>query len=58
MKCNLPGKKKNTSMKYGRNADPRLVEIVENRDQYKIGLDDTFTFGCKMCGKCCTNRED
>ena len=29
MKCNLPGKKKNTSMKYGRNADPRLVEIVE-----------------------------
>ena len=58
MKCNLPGKRQNTSAKYGKNADPRLVEIVENYDKYKIGLDDTFEFGCKMCGKCCTNRED
>ena len=58
MKCNLPGKKQNTSAKYGKNADPRLVEIVENYDKYKIGLDDEFPFGCSMCGKCCINRED
>lgn len=58
MKCNLPGKKKKTSLKYGKNADPRLVEIVENYDKFKIGLDEPFAFGCKMCGKCCTNRED
>lgn len=23
-----------------------------------LGLDDSFRFGCKMCGKCCTNRHD
>ena len=58
MKCNLPSKRQNTSAKYGKNADPRLVEIVENYDKYKIGLDDEFPFGCSMCGKCCINRED
>jgi hypothetical protein len=24
----------------------------------KLGKDDTFTFGCNRCGKCCRNRED
>jgi Fe-S-cluster containining protein len=24
----------------------------------KLGKDDTFTFGCNECGKCCRNRED
>ncbi len=38
--------------------DNRLKSILENYDSMKIGLDDTFRFHCKMCGKCCTNRED
>lgn len=25
---------------------------------HKMGLDDTFQFHCKACGKCCKNRED
>lgn len=37
--------------------DPRH-EIMENLDKYLIGLDDTFSFTCQMCGKCCINRED
>lgn len=60
MKCNMPGKydEKNLRQKYGRNYDPRLVELVENMDKLSIGLDDEFEFGCRMCGKCCTNRTD
>ena len=38
--------------------DNRLKEIAENLDKLKIGPDDTFGFGCTMCGKCCINRED
>jgi len=33
-------------------------ELVENLDKYLIGLDDTFAFKCRRCGKCCKNRED
>ena len=60
MKCNIPGKydAKNLSQKYGKNADPRLIEIAENLDKMKIGVDDTFEFGCRACGKCCRNRTD
>ena len=35
-----------------------LKEIAENLDNLKIGLDDTFEFGCRRCGMCCKNRED
>lgn len=38
--------------------DPRLKEISENFDSWKIGLDDSFQFHCTECGKCCINRED
>ena len=38
--------------------DKRLEAIIDNYDRMKIGLDDTFSFGCKMCGHCCINRED
>ena len=38
--------------------DNRLKEIANNLDKLKIGPDDTFSFGCTMCGKCCINRED
>jgi len=33
-------------------------EIVENLDQYRIGIDDVFAFKCRECGKCCRDRED
>ena len=51
MKCNLNHNQKEK-------GDPRLREIVEQYDRYKIGLDDSFRFHCTMCGKCCVNRED
>ena len=38
--------------------DNRLKEIAENLETYKIGLDDSFSFKCRSCGKCCKNRED
>ena len=60
MKCNMPGKydEKNLKQKYGKNYDPRLVDLVENMDKLSIGLDEEFEFGCRMCGQCCTNRTD
>lgn len=60
MKCNMPGKYdvKNYRQKYGKNYDPRLVEAIEHLDERKIGLDGVFEFGCRACGKCCTNRTD
>ena len=38
--------------------DTRLKEIADNFDAMKIGTDELFRFHCKMCGKCCINRED
>lgn len=38
--------------------DQRLQNIVNNFERMKIGLDDTFKFDCKMCGKCCIHRDD
>lgn len=38
--------------------DRRLQEIMDNFEKMKIGVDDTFKFHCKQCGKCCLNRED
>lgn len=38
--------------------DQRLQHILEHYDEMCIGVDDTFRFGCKQCGKCCINRED
>lgn len=38
--------------------DERLKHILEHYDEMCIGVDDTFRFGCKQCGKCCINRED
>lgn len=38
--------------------DERLKNIANNLDRLKIGLDDTFKFGCQMCGKCCIHRDD
>lgn len=38
--------------------DNRLKEIADNLEKLKIKPDDSFSFGCTMCGKCCINRED
>lgn len=33
-------------------------QIIEYMNKNKLGLNDTFQFGCKGCGKCCKHRED
>lgn len=38
--------------------DQRLKNILDDLENRKIGMDDTFMFRCTMCGKCCTHRED
>lgn len=38
--------------------DKRLQEIMDNFERMKIGVDDTFKFHCRQCGKCCIHRED
>lgn len=32
--------------------------IVDNFDKFKIGADESFTFHCTQCGKCCIDRDD
>lgn len=36
----------------------RMEEILKNMEENALGLDDTFDFKCRCCGKCCKNRED
>lgn len=41
--------------------DNRLQKIYEDYQNHTLrtlGLDDTFQFKCRACGKCCKNRED
>lgn len=38
--------------------DERLKEIAEDFDRFSIGIDDSFNFKCRSCGKCCRNRHD
>ena len=38
--------------------DEQRQELIENFNHYHIGLDDTFAFKCRSCGKCCKNRDD
>jgi Fe-S-cluster containining protein len=38
--------------------DKRLENIYKNMENNTLGLDDTFRFKCRGCGKCCKNRED
>ena len=35
-----------------------LKEAIGSNDLEFIGIDDSFGFECKQCGKCCMNRED
>ena len=34
------------------------LNLAENFENMKIGVDDKFRFSCKQCGKCCTERDD
>ena len=38
--------------------DNRLKTKMDKYDGMVVGLDDTVRFHSKMCGKCCTHRED
>lgn len=38
--------------------DQRLKEIYDNIESLTIGLNDTFYFKCRGCGKCCKERHD
>lgn len=35
-----------------------MEKMLEANDMELIGLDDTFSFKCRGCGKCCRNRHD
>lgn len=35
-----------------------MDEIIKSTGARIVGLDDTFSFHCTECGKCCTERED
>lgn len=38
--------------------DERALDIFNNLERMKIGLDDKFKFECHMCAKCCLHRDD
>jgi Fe-S-cluster containining protein len=38
--------------------DKRMEIIIEKMGCNPLGLDDTFQFRCRACGKCCKNRDD
>ena len=33
-----------------------IAESVQNNTLWKLGIDDSFRFGCKQCGRCCVNN--
>ena len=33
-------------------------EMFQNIESFTVGLDDTFSFHCTQCGKCCIHRTD
>ena len=35
-----------------------INELKEQLGYTELGPDDTFTFHCTQCGKCCIHRED
>jgi len=34
----------------------RIAESVQNGTLWKLGIDDSFRFTCKQCGRCCVNN--
>ena len=39
-------------------TDKRMGFSLDYMETHKMGLEDTFQFRCKACGKCCKHRED
>lgn len=37
---------------------PSINDILEGLDAERIGIDESFSFHCTQCGKCCQNRSD
>ena len=33
-------------------------EMFQNIESFTVGLDDSFSFHCTQCGKCCIRRTD
>lgn len=33
-----------------------IAESVQNGTLWKLGIDDSFRFSCKQCGRCCVNN--
>ena len=38
--------------------DQRMEKICKDMQENALGLDESFTFRCRACGKCCKNRHD
>ena len=38
--------------------DDRTKLVIDALENHTLGLNDTFQFGCRACGKCCKNRDD
>ena len=38
--------------------DQRIEKVMTDYENYRMGLDDKFSFKCRECGKCCKNRDD
>ena len=38
--------------------DERVKRIIAKMEEHNLGPDDKFKFHCKMCGRCCTHRDD
>jgi len=36
----------------------RMQKALYDCQNHQIGLDDTFSFKCRACGRCCENRDD
>jgi len=34
----------------------KIAESVQNGTLWKLGMDDSFRFSCKQCGRCCINN--
>jgi Fe-S-cluster containining protein len=34
----------------------QIAESVQNGTLWKLGIDDSFRFSCKQCGRCCVNN--
>ena len=38
------------------NSEEKVEEFLQTIEKNKLGMEDTFKFGCKQCGACCRKR--